>query len=319
MSQPSKPLPPALRIANAHRAIVVVLALGMLFFGCRLYNLEKKLSPENAEFLSTVRYIISDSERRVFLQLPDTEKAAFIADFWERRNPEPGRSENEFKTQYFQRIDEANRLLTSGKPGWLTDRGKVFILLGEPVRKSYYSHMNTLDSMSPPLEVWQYPDFSVLFIDRLNINDWELYYINLEHQMTVNEALIKAGHNTLRSDLENGGIMDFELLFRRAGMANYLLVRIDKKCLPFRVQGDDYVAEVDLRVEIFDAQGKSVWQQEQTHPQSIAKTYSEKDLQGQFTITIELNLPPGHYLGEAQLNHLVNDKSLAKKLNFKII
>ena len=43
----------------------------------RLNRLERKLDPVNAEFLSHVRYIITRKERKIFLELPSSEKAAF--------------------------------------------------------------------------------------------------------------------------------------------------------------------------------------------------------------------------------------------------
>jgi len=49
---------------------------------CRLYNLERKLDPANAEFLSKVRYIITREERKIFLELPDEEKEEFKKEFW---------------------------------------------------------------------------------------------------------------------------------------------------------------------------------------------------------------------------------------------
>src|SRR2546422_1605729 len=43
------------------------------------------------------------------------------------------RSENEALEAYFRRIQIANqRFRESGDPGWLTDRGEVFITLGDP-------------------------------------------------------------------------------------------------------------------------------------------------------------------------------------------
>src|SRR2546422_3305261 len=43
------------------------------------------------------------------------------------------RSENEALEAYFRRIQVANqRFREAGDPGWLTDRGEVFITLGEP-------------------------------------------------------------------------------------------------------------------------------------------------------------------------------------------
>ena len=41
--------------------------------------------------------------------------------------------ENEALDDYFRRLQVANgRFAESGDPGWLTDRGEVFITLGEP-------------------------------------------------------------------------------------------------------------------------------------------------------------------------------------------
>lgn len=64
----------------------------------------------NAEFLSKVRYIINKKERKIFLELPDSEKERFKDEFWERRDPDPETEENEFKMEYFNRIEKANDL-----------------------------------------------------------------------------------------------------------------------------------------------------------------------------------------------------------------
>ena len=62
-----------------------------------------------------------------------------MAEFWKKRDPDPDTEENEFKTQYFQRIDEANHLFTDGgEPGWLQDRGRIYILLGPPADREVY-------------------------------------------------------------------------------------------------------------------------------------------------------------------------------------
>ncbi len=55
----------------------------LVFFSssCRLYNLERKLDPVNAEFISKVGYIITKRERKIFLELPLSEKEQFIEEF----------------------------------------------------------------------------------------------------------------------------------------------------------------------------------------------------------------------------------------------
>jgi GWxTD domain-containing protein len=82
-----------------------------------------------------VAYIIAPMEREVFLQLQsDRERDLFIEAFWKQRDPTPASEENEFKTEHFRRIAHANRYLgrDAPRPGWRTDRGRFYIILGEP-------------------------------------------------------------------------------------------------------------------------------------------------------------------------------------------
>jgi len=78
-----------------------------------------------------VPYIITDEERAAFKKLTtDDEKESFIENFWERRNPNPGSPENEFKEEYYRRIAYANEHYASGIQGWRTDRGRIYIMYG---------------------------------------------------------------------------------------------------------------------------------------------------------------------------------------------
>ncbi len=80
-----------------------------------------------------VPYIITPQERAAFKKLTtDEEREQFIEAFWERRNPNPGSPENEFKEEYYRRIAYANEHFTSGIPGWKTDRGRIYIMYGPP-------------------------------------------------------------------------------------------------------------------------------------------------------------------------------------------
>ncbi len=78
-----------------------------------------------------VPYIITNEERAAFKKLStDDEREQFIEGFWERRNPNPGSPENEFKEEYYRRIAYANEHYASGIPGWKTDRGRIYIMYG---------------------------------------------------------------------------------------------------------------------------------------------------------------------------------------------
>jgi len=90
-------------------------------------------SPYKKWIEEEVPYIITDEERQTFKKLTtDDERESFIENFWERRNPNPGSPENEFKEEYYRRIAYANEHYASGIPGWKTDRGRIYITYGPP-------------------------------------------------------------------------------------------------------------------------------------------------------------------------------------------
>src|SRR5580658_9114749 len=80
-----------------------------------------------------VPYIISDDERKAFTSLSnDEERDAFIENFWLRRNANADSPENEFREEHYRRIAYANEHYAAGKPGWKTDRGRIYITFGPP-------------------------------------------------------------------------------------------------------------------------------------------------------------------------------------------
>src|SRR5438046_1354463 len=98
-----------------------------------------------------VPYIITAEERRSFkLLVTDEDREQFVEAFWERRNPNPGSPENEFKEEYYRRIAYANEHYASGIPGWKTDRGRIYIMYGPPDEND--SHPSGGSYMRPPEE-----------------------------------------------------------------------------------------------------------------------------------------------------------------------
>src|ERR1051325_869191 len=80
-----------------------------------------------------VNYIITDEERKAFKALKtDEERDQFIEQFRLRRDPDPDTPENEYKEQYYERIQYANEHFSSGIPGWKTDRGRIYVTFGKP-------------------------------------------------------------------------------------------------------------------------------------------------------------------------------------------
>jgi GWxTD domain-containing protein len=113
------------------------------------------------ELLSLLRYFYPgewvDSLRRAS---PDERPRVWRA-FLRATDPNPITPDNEAVDEYLRRVQIANRrFMEQGEPGWLTDRGEVYISIGEPdeildfnremttspsiVRWAYYTHRVTL-------------------------------------------------------------------------------------------------------------------------------------------------------------------------------
>src|SRR5260370_5399105 len=77
-----------------------------------------------------VVYIITDEEKRAFLQLTtDSDRDRFIDEFWELRNPVRGSKLNSFREEHERRLQYANETFGrhSNTPGWMTDMGRAYI------------------------------------------------------------------------------------------------------------------------------------------------------------------------------------------------
>lgn len=113
-----------------------------------------------------VPYIITDEEKKSFKNLStDDEREQFIESFWERRNPNPGSPENEFKEEYYRRIAYANEHYASGIPGWKTDRGRIYIMYGPADETDSHPSGGTYErpqeegggeTSTYPFETWRY-------------------------------------------------------------------------------------------------------------------------------------------------------------------
>jgi GWxTD domain-containing protein len=139
-------------------------------------------------------YIISDEERKAFLQLSaDTERDRFIEEFWEVRNPVRGAKQNVFKDEHYRRIQYADETFGrhSNTPGWMTDMGRTYIEFGKPVSKANFTGYGQIY----PLELWFYenqmgdpslpPFFYVLFFIPEDIGEYRFYHPVIDGPMKL--------------------------------------------------------------------------------------------------------------------------------------
>ena len=85
------------------------------------------------QMLSLLRYFDRQDLVAKLRSAPPDQRPGLWRDFWKTTDPVPMTPENEALDEYFRRVQIANqRFQESADPGWLTDRGEVFITLGEP-------------------------------------------------------------------------------------------------------------------------------------------------------------------------------------------
>lgn len=85
------------------------------------------------DMVSLLRHFPPADTLRGLRNAPPEERAAAWLKVWRDSDPDPASPENEALDEYFARVQTANeRFRDEGMSGWLTDRGEVFIGLGEP-------------------------------------------------------------------------------------------------------------------------------------------------------------------------------------------
>jgi GWxTD domain-containing protein len=85
------------------------------------------------EVLAFLRLVAPAEEIDALAAAGSEERRARWDAFWADRDPVPATPVNEFRDEFFERVRVATEQFSEGgRPGWLTDRGEVYIVLGPP-------------------------------------------------------------------------------------------------------------------------------------------------------------------------------------------
>ncbi len=182
-------------LGNGYNECVLMKKICLLFFLLALFlsiSLETAASKKKPKDLpekyrkwleEEVLYIIRPKEKDIFLQLnSDKERDIFMEAFWKQRDPTPGSPENEFKQEHYRRIAYANTFFgrETTRQGWMTDRGRIYIILGKPIDIDRYESSDE----HYPVITWFYqgdvkyglpPHFNVAFFKKRGIGEYVLY------------------------------------------------------------------------------------------------------------------------------------------------
>jgi GWxTD domain-containing protein len=124
------------------------------------------------------KYIATSTEISKYKALStEVAKREFIYTFWKARDEYPEDDRNETYLNYTRRVNESTvRFKAQGREGWKTDRGRVFIIYGEPSSIDRYPNQTG----SKPYEIWSYESIEggVVFIfgDITGFNEYQLLH-----------------------------------------------------------------------------------------------------------------------------------------------
>ncbi len=133
------------------------------------------------DMLTYLRFFASPSRLAALRNAPPEQRAQMWIDFLRATDPDPGTPTHEGLRDYFGRIKFANdRFRNEGVAGWLSDRGMVYVALGEPddvAEQVANVRDRRLGSASRvPVQIWEYRRhrLQLLFVDEMQAGRWEL-------------------------------------------------------------------------------------------------------------------------------------------------
>lgn len=135
----------------------------------------KNYAKDNEELVAQLSLIERGSElKSIRKALEDTPEIvdSLIELFWAVKDPTPNTKLNEFREEFYRRIAIANIRFRSSRTGWKSDRGRIYIIYGEP--NDTESHPFDLDNRA--YEIWYYysPKRTFYFEDRWGDGTYEL-------------------------------------------------------------------------------------------------------------------------------------------------
>jgi len=264
------------------------LVLGMI---CCVPSRKTALDPASHDFYETARLIMTKQEKDIFNHLPDQKsRKEFISDFWAKRDPNPNTEINEFREEFFRRIEYANLYFREGIQGWKTDRGRIYIYLGPPDKIDEWPMRNLPNARGVILWIY-YNEVAFQFIDERGDGRYTLdpYYGIYGDFFRV----IERAQFGLASSGEAFGkkFLDFELEYDRGNQE--IVVSLPVASLVFKEEEGILKADFEFEFYIYERNGvKNYKFKEIRHFEMPEKeTLELKNLDFSFPFELE----PGNY------------------------
>src|SRR6267143_6763 len=131
------------------------------------------------DMVGYLRFFATPSRLNALRNAPLERRATMWAEFLRATDPIPETPTNEDLQAYFGRVQQANvQFRMDRNPGWLSDRGMVFVALGEPDEVFERSINQTLSptqvTSAARLQIWQYRQYSAQLVFFEDTGRWRL-------------------------------------------------------------------------------------------------------------------------------------------------
>ncbi len=332
--------------------LTICLCLSSILVYCASKGPRKvSLDPESQQFLDYIGYIILPVEEKIFREMPPEDRGEFIRDFWARRDPEPSTPINEFRQTYYTRLATADKAFREGMPGWKTDRGRIYILLGRPtniLRKAMgdvpyeggkFVTASTLETgtlTEKPTEIWIYDNYPEIFSGPLRLvfvdhHGTGAYKLTTNVEITPFSMAVPSWDEPdiakyqWQGEIEMDGrgyeelaIFDYDVSLGtgegKAGSFISLGIDVPYSRVGIRQEGENYICDLIISAEVIDSQNLRASQKGEPFSRTFSKNQLKDMIKNKALIHKEWNfsLPPGKNLIYVSVTDSVRGKKLRK-------
>jgi GWxTD domain-containing protein len=299
--------------------LVMLTVLAVLAGATQAYAAGKKakLKPEHEEFYHYARYLFTKNERKIFFGLPgDKARDQFIKYFWEIRDPNPMTEENEFKVELESRYEYASRRLKEGPvPGWKTDRGRIYIMLGAP--SNTYEQTFGTGFGRAIYWYWEDSDIYIRFVDENGSGayrmDFRVTSLRLLDELERRKYYIFSQDEEKEEFITD--VLDFNLAYNKKDKE--MRIRLNTKHLYYQEDKDSglMIAKIKVNLVIYDKANNFT-------KYSDIKTIRRKpeellEKKARLIVTFPLDLPPGKVRIDAIISDFLGDAVQRKFVKVK--
>lgn len=258
---------------------IVIVAFGLAFGPGCASGPKVVLDPESKAFYEQARLIMTGEEQKIFNHLPDPEtRKEFIREFWDKRDPDPDTEANEFRDDFYRRIDYANKHFKEGRPGWKTDRGRIYIYMGPPDKfEEFFSHGD--EEVRGSIIWWVYYNYElgIEFADETGTGEYRIR--RYEGDFFEAMDIVKLGQAAPGNEVFRKKYIDFKLAYDAPSRS--LVVTLPASTLSFK--DEDGRLKATLAFEFFLYQAEGEWKNKFKGERTLALT--EEELVGRKTLT----------------------------------